>query len=119
MMNGYMQAGNGALSYYEVDAGGGGGGSEVTALALSSVGTPSGGCSVDVNRSFNNNTDTSLFDFAYNSTYFLRSDGNTNMCFSRDANDPNAGISVWRYGLYDSVTGDRITRNSGFPIQYT
>src|SRR3977135_3741026 len=64
LMNGYMQAGNGTLSYYE--AGGGGGvGSQVTALALSSVGTTSGNGSVDVTQSFNN-TSTSSFDFAYN-----------------------------------------------------
>jgi hypothetical protein len=41
------------------------------------------------------------------------------MCFSRDASDPATGFSVWSYGLYDSVTGERITRNSGFPIQWT
>jgi hypothetical protein len=117
LMNGYMQAGNGTLSYYETD-GGGGGGSQVTALALSSVGTASGGGSVNVTQS-SNNTSTSGFDFAYNSSYFLRSDGSNSMCFSRDASDPNTGISVWRYGLYDSVSGERVARNSGFPIQYT
>jgi hypothetical protein len=117
LMNGFMQAGNGTLSYYETD-GGGGGGSEVTALALSSIGTTSGSGSVNVTRS-SNNSSTSVFDFAYNSSYFLRSDGSNGMCFSRDASDPNTGISVWRYGLYDSVSGDRITRDSGFPIQYT
>lgn len=117
LMNGYMQAGNGTLDYYETDAGGGGGGSQVTALALSSVGTASGSGSVNVTQS-SNNTSTSAFDFAYNSSYFLRSDGSS-MCFSRDASDPNTGISVWRYGLYDSVSGERIERNSGFPIQYT
>ncbi|MFL6605512.1 MAG: hypothetical protein ACJ8R9_29830 [Steroidobacteraceae bacterium] len=117
LMNGYMQAGNGTLGYYETDSGGGGG-SQVTALALSSVGTASGSGSLNVSQSFNN-ASTSGFDFAYNSSYFLRSDGSNNMCFSRDASDPNTGISVWRYGLYDSVSGDRITRNSGFPIQYT
>jgi hypothetical protein len=118
LMNGYMQAGNGALSYYETN---GGGGSEVTALNLSSVGTTSGGGSVNVTRSSDNtsNTSTSIFDFAYNSSYFLRSDGNDSMCFSRDASDPNTGLSVWRYGLYDSVSGERVTRDSGFPIQYT
>jgi hypothetical protein len=118
MMNGYMQAGSGTLSYYEADAGGGGGGSQVTALALSSVGTTSGNGSVDVTQSFNG-TSTSVFDFAYNSSHFLRSDGTNSMCFSRDATDPNTGISVWRYGLYDSVSGERVTRSSGFPIQYT
>src|SRR3569833_58675 len=46
MMNGFMQAGSGTLSYYEVDSGGGGGGSQVTALALSSEGTTSGSGSV-------------------------------------------------------------------------
>jgi hypothetical protein len=117
LMNGYMQAGNGTLGYYEAD-GGGGNGSEVTALALASVGTTSGSGSVNVTRSYNN-TSTSIFDFAYNSSYFLRTDGSANMCFSRDASDPETGISVWRYGLYDSVTGERITRDSGFPIQYT
>src|SRR5882724_6678661 len=116
LMNGYMQAGNGTLSYYEAD--GGGNGSEVTALALSSIGTTSGGGSVNVTRS-SNNTDTSIFDFAYNSSYFLRSDGNENRCFSRDASDPATGITVWRYGLYDSVTGERVTRESGCPNQYT
>src|SRR5262249_12784758 len=59
LMNGYMQAGNGTLSYYEVD-GGGGNGSEVTALALSSVGTTSGGGSINVNQSFNGNSNTSV-----------------------------------------------------------
>jgi hypothetical protein len=118
LMNGYMQAGNGTLSYYETD---GGGGSEVTALKLSSVGTTSGGGSVNVTQSSDNtsNASTSIFDFAYNSSYFLRSDGNSSMCFSRDASDPNTGISVWRYGLYDAVNGERVTRDSGFPIQYT
>jgi hypothetical protein len=115
LMNGYMQAGNGTLSYYETD-GGGNGGSEVTALALSSVGTTNGSGSVDVTGSSNN---ASNFDFAYNSSYFLRADGSSSLCFSRDASDPNTGISVWRYGLYDSVSGERITRDSGFPIQYT
>jgi hypothetical protein len=116
LMNGFMQAGNGTLSYYEADSGGG---SQVTALALSSVGTTSGGGSVNVDQSSNGQSQTSVFDFAYNANYFLRSDGSNNMCFSRDATDPNTGISVWRYGLYDSVTGDRIARNSGFPIQYS
>jgi hypothetical protein len=118
LMNGYMQAGNGTLGYYETDAGGGGGGSQVTALALSSVGTASGGGSVNVTQS-SNNAGTSAFDFAYDSSYFLRSDGTNSMCFNRDASSPNTGISVWRYGLYDSVSGERIARNSGFPIQYT
>ncbi len=115
-MNGFMQAGNGSLTYYETDSGGG---SQVTALTLSSVGTTTGSGSVSVTSSNNGHSSTSAFDFAYNSSYFLRSDGSTAMCFSRDASDPETGFSVWRYGLYDAATGERISRNSGFPIQYT
>jgi len=58
---------------------------------LSSIGTASGSGSVDITGSSNS---TSGFDFAYNSSYFLRSDGTDSMCFSRDASDPNTGISV-------------------------
>lgn len=68
-------------------------------------------------------TQTIQFDFAYNSGnsgtggYYLRSDGTTLQCFSRDP--LQAAESVWSYGLYDSATGARIDRNSGFPIVYT
>ena len=57
------------------------------------------------------------FTFAYDSKYFTRSDGTTQQCFDRSFT--NAAISVWSYGLYDSTTGVRIQRNSGFPISYT
>lgn len=59
------------------------------------------------------------FLFAYNADYFLRSDseGAGGVCFDRDP--ANAAESVWRYGLYNSTTGERIERNSGFPIEYT
>ena len=62
--------------------------------------------------------DSSAFDFAYDANLYLRSAGNTDECFTRDANDPETGMSVWRYGLYDETTGERVTRNSGFPIDY-
>jgi hypothetical protein len=116
-MNGFMQAGNGALSYYEADNKGGN--SETTALQLSSVATTSGSGSVALQQSGNGNS-SSAFSFAYDQSYFLRSDllGNSE-CFSRDATDPDTGFSVWQYGLYDAMTGARIERNSGFPIQYT
>jgi hypothetical protein len=118
LMNGYMQGGNGTLAYYETDSGGGNG-TQVTALQLSSVGTTSGGGSLAVTQSFNNQTQSQAFDFAYDASYFLRQDNvNGGQCFSRDATDPGTGLSVWRYGLYDSSTGARINRNSGFPIQY-
>src|SRR6185295_1960404 len=55
----------------------------------------------------------------YNADYYRRSDDNGEQCFARDARDPETGMSVWRYGLYDATTGARVERNSGFPIEYT
>jgi hypothetical protein len=121
MMNGYMEAANGKLTYYETDQGGGnGGGGQVTALQLSSVGTTSGSGSVDVTQSFNGQAQTQSYNFAYDQSYYYRQDGsNAFQCFSRDAGDPATAYSVWQYGLYDSTTGAEVTLNSGFPIQYT
>jgi hypothetical protein len=119
-MNGFMQGGSGTLSYYEADNGGNG--TEVTALQLSSVGTTTGSGSVSVQQTGNGNGGPSAFayNFAYDQNYFLRTDSHSGSeCFSRDANDPDTGLSVWQYGLYDSATGARIERNSGFPFQYT
>ncbi len=118
-MNGFMQAGSGTLSYYEID-GGGGGFQQTTALQLSSVGTSSGSGSLSFQQSGGGGSQSTAFDFAYNATNYLRTDnGGSSVCFSRDATDPATGLSVWSYGLYDSGTGERIDLNSGFPIQYT
>lgn len=114
MMQGFLQGSNGGLNYYQNEQRDGNGSSTV-ALRLSSVGTTSGSGRLDMTRVENNTTDNQVFSFAYDSTHFLRGD----QCFSRDATDPETGLSVWRYGVYDSVSGDRITRNSGFPINYT
>jgi hypothetical protein len=121
MMNGYMQAANGTLTYYETDQGGGGnGGNQVTALQLASVGTTSGSGSVDVTQSFNGQTQTQAFNFAYDQSFYYRQDGSSSFqCFSRDASDPATAYSVGQYGLYDATTGAEVTLNSGFPIQYT
>jgi hypothetical protein len=117
MMNGFMQAGSGTLSYYEVDSGGGGGGgSQTTALQLTSVGTTSGSGSLNAPDDQGGQV---AFDFAYDQKYFLRSTNGTQQCFNRDATAAGTGISVWQYGLYDSSSGDRINRDSGFPIQFT
>ena len=77
--------------------------------ALSQITVPTGG----------NGEPDSAFYFAYNADYFLRSDstGVGGLCFNRDS--AAAAESVWSYGLYDSTTGARIERNSGFPIEYT
>jgi len=118
-MNGFMQGGNGALSYYEADNNGNG--LDVTALQLTSVGTTNGSGRINVQGSDGNGgTQTFAYNFAYDQNYFLRADSQSgSQCFSRDATDPDTGLSVWQYGLYDSTTGERIDRNSGFPIQFT
>ncbi|MFO1409016.1 MAG: hypothetical protein U1F06_01365 [Steroidobacteraceae bacterium] len=113
MMNGFMQGGDGTLSYYQAETQPGR--SATTALKLTSVGTTSGSGRLDAQRSEGNFSTEMIFNFAYNAGLFLRGD----QCFSRDATDPATGQSVWRYGLYDATSGARIDRNSGFPIEYT
>ncbi len=120
LMNGFMQAGSGTLSYYETDQGGGQGGTQSTALQLGSVGTSTGSGSVSVMQSQNGQSQSQAYNFAYNADYFYRQDSsNQSECFSRDATDPATMFSVWQYGLYDSTTGAQVTLNSGFPIQYS
>ena len=58
-------------------------------------------------------SETSDFDIAFNSDYFLRDNGTEQKC--ADRNDFNE--TAWRYGLYD-VNGARVNRESGFPIKY-
>lgn len=114
MFNGFIDAGAGGLSFYETESDGGQ--PRTKALALNANGTTSGSGKMALNDPFSGPVD---FTFAYNADYFLRDDGSGAQCFSRDATDSETGFSVWRYGLYDATTGARITRNSGFPIEYT
>lgn len=114
MMQGYLQGANGSLNYYQAEQRDGNGSSTV-ALRLSSVGTTTGSGMLDMTRSENGSSQQQSYPFAYDSNHFLRGD----QCFSRDASDPETGLSVWRYGVYNSITGARVTRNSGFPIEYT
>ncbi|MFQ5901632.1 MAG: hypothetical protein ACE5IH_08760, partial [Thermodesulfobacteriota bacterium] len=55
------------------------------------------------------------YDVAFDTNYFRRSidGGQNNECFDRS----NFDNMVWRYGLYNSSTGARITRDSGFSIR--
>jgi hypothetical protein len=112
LMRGYLGASSG-LSYYEEEN------NEheqkTVALRLSSAGTTSGGGSMQLDEG----SEHLAFTFAYDQDHFRRDDGNGDQCFSRDASDPATGLSVWRYGLYDASSGERVTRNSGFPIEYT
>jgi len=113
MMNGMLQGADGALDYYQVEQRDGG--QSTTALRLTSVGTTTGSGKLDMVRPDNGGTSEVAFLFSYDADNFLRGD----QCFSRDANDPNTGMSVWRYGLYNATTGARIDLNSGFPIDFT
>lgn len=113
MMKGYLQGGADGVSYFEIE--GGGGQSNTRALRLTTSGTDSGAGTLQMNEQ----GQSLAYSFAYNDSYFRRSNGTQDQCFSRDANDADTGRSVWRYGLYDATTGERVTRMSGFPIDYT
>jgi hypothetical protein len=113
MMQGYLEGATTGLSYYQSESRGQH--SQTVALRLTTAGTTTGSGSMQMTQ----DTTSSAFNFAYDANLFRRSDGNADQCFSRDASDPATGLSVWRYGLYDSQTGARVTRNSGFPIEYT
>jgi len=110
---GYLEGTADGLNFYELDDGGDDG--ETTALRLASASSAGGS-----GRLVHDGQDgTSAFLFAYDSSYFRRADDNTDQCFTRDATDPDTGMSVWRYGLYDASSGARVDRNSGFPIDIT
>ena len=114
--NGFLDGSAAGIAYFETEQGGGGGGTK--ALRMTATSTTSGSGSLHLEES-GNPSNSSTFSFAYNADYYRRSDADGDQCFARDARDPATGMSVWRYGLYDSITGARIERNSGFPIEYT
>ncbi|MBK8972444.1 MAG: hypothetical protein IPM37_14290 [Hahellaceae bacterium] len=111
LLRGYLEAGTNGVTFYQEEVAGDH--ASTTALKLNTEGTTSGsGRLYMVEESGFGNSD-SEFSFAFNDDYFLRD----SQCFSRDAND--AAMSVWRYGVYDADTGERVELNSGFPIEYT
>lgn len=116
-MNGFLEGSDAGVRYFQTETRDDGNGLETsnTALKLSASGTSSGGGRMQMDRG----SQSSVFNFAYNASLYVRDDGNDTQCFSRDASDPETGMSVWRYGLYDATTGERISRNSGFPIDFS
>jgi len=112
IMNGYLSGSAGGIEYFETD----GDPSDVvtTALRLTKSGSDSGAGALGITEF----GVTSGYRFAYNGSLFRRSDGVADQCFSRLADDPDTGMSVWRYGLYDAATGERVVRRSGFPIEF-
>jgi hypothetical protein len=115
-MNGYLEGSDTGIRYFETETRDDGNGiqTQTTALRLMATGTSTGSGRMQIDSS----EGQGAFDFAYNAGLYRRSDGTEDQCFSRDANDADTGFSVWRYGLYDASSGARITRNSGFPIEY-
>jgi hypothetical protein len=116
IFNGFLDGSASGVTYFEREQGDGGGGTK--ALRMTATSTTSGSGRLHLEDS-NNAGNSSTFSFAYNADYYRRSDDGGDQCFARDARDPDTGMSVWRYGLYDSTTGARIERESGFPIEYT
>lgn len=117
---GFITSTASGLSFYQEGTGSGGGNTygETLRLQLNASTSAAGSGSLSNIRTMNSATVSSdTFDFAYNLGFFLRTNGTNPQCFSRDP--LQAAESVWSYGLYDSTTGDRISRNSGFPIVYT
>jgi hypothetical protein len=110
---GYINATTSGLSFFS--SGTYGTDSETTRLQLNATSSTAGSGATSQQYSWNGGG-TNNFVFAYNTSYFVRNDGSGDLCFDRSP--ANADESVWRYGLYDAA-GARVTRNSGFPIEYT
>ncbi len=109
--NGYVDSQPGTISFLE-----NGQQSSNTALAMSASSTTSGSGTMSVTSGGGGGPGTSTFDFAYNSSYFHRSDGTNDECFDRSK--ANASVSVWQYGTYNANDGTRVDQvNPGFPIQ--
>jgi len=113
LFNGFLDGTAAGVSYFEREQGDGGSGTKALRLTTSSATSGAG----TLHMEDPNNSTT--FSFAYDADYYRRSDGGGDQCFARDARDPATGLAVWRYGLYDSVTGARVERSSGFPIEFT
>jgi hypothetical protein len=111
--NGFLDGTASGVSYFEREQGNGGGGTKALRMTVASATSGAGALHMD------DGNNSATFSFAYNADYYRRSDDGGDQCFARDARDPATGMAVWRYGLYDSVTGARVERSSGFPIEYT
>lgn len=104
--NGFVDAQPTSISQYET-----GSNSNNSAMTLNATSTNSGSGTIQANGG-------SSIDFAYNASYFRRSDGANDLCFDRAK--ANAGVSVWQYGTYSAVDGSRVDlAHPGFPILAT
>ncbi len=111
--NGFLDATASGIQYFEISNNGNQ--AMTTALQLNASSTAAGNGRLQLSQG----SQQSDFLFAYNADFFRRQDSGGDQCFSRDAADSDTQFSVWRYGLYDAVTGARIERSSGFPIEFS
>ncbi len=113
---GFINATTSGLSFYSAGTHGSGN-SDMTQLFLNATSTTAGSGAISESHAWGGNSGGSNFLFAYNANYFVRNNGGADVCFDRDP--LTADESVWRYGLYDAATGAQVTRQSGFPVEYT
>ncbi|MEY8875421.1 MAG: hypothetical protein AB9M60_02835 [Leptothrix sp. (in: b-proteobacteria)] len=99
-MHGYAQGDGASVTAYQT-----GGGDDISMVLTGT--TAAGQGRVQFGQ-------TADWTFAYDGSFFRRSDGSSDQCFDRSF--ANADKTAWRYGVYDS-TGARVERNGGFPIK--
>lgn len=51
---------------------------------------------------------------SFDQNYFLRGRDGETQCLAKN----DFSYNIWRYGLYDKESGERVTRDSGFPIVF-
>src|SRR6185437_12776040 len=91
--------------------------SDDTALAMSASSTTSGSGTMYIGDP-GNGAGAVNFNFAYDPSYFHRSDGTHDQCFDRSK--ANASLAVWQYGTYNANDGTRVDQaHPGFPVLAT
>jgi len=116
LFKGYMRtqrdaAGDVLLQFISADRGNG---AEQKRATLNRNGAGGRG-TTSVQFQFEEAAGDATYDIAFSDAHFLRDDGMQALCLDRDQFDETA----WRYGLYDAVTGSRISPRSGFPVRVT
>ena len=105
--NGFIDTNGGTVNHVET-----GQNSSNVSLTLNAVDTNTGNGVIQAGLS----PTTVNYTFAYNSSAFARRTGSgSDQCFDRTK--ANASRSVWRYGIYDATSGQRVDQtNPGFPL---
>ena len=111
--NGYIDSTTpGVIKYLET-----GPQSDDTALAMSASSTTSGSGTMHIGDTGNGGGPVD-FNFAYDPSYFHRSDGTHDQCFDRAK--ANASLAVFQYGTYNANDGTRVDQaHPGFPLLAT